>query len=123
MKFYRRSGYVHEVRFEDLAAFLDKLIDQCRKTDAQLEPVYRRIEKRLRAERQLEFYFGEAFDFWWYDGEGRLNPRDDPGPDEDEDPDPYREDYYVHDLGLPLGIDYDPGFDYDDQAWDDDIPF
>ena len=90
----RLGGYTHDVRFEDLAAFLDRWIDGIK---IEIPPSL----------MQFEFYFGGRFDWWWYDDAGRLHPND------DDFPEPQ-----------PIHVeqdDYDP-FE-DDDAWDDDIPF
>lgn len=77
MRYHTRNG-IHTVRKKDLGAFLQNRLDAM--------PVVPPL--------QLELYFGEGFNFWWYEGDV-LHPND-----------------------SDFGID-----DYNASDFDDDIPF
>lgn len=55
------SHRIDVVRFEDMEWFLNRKIDNMPKVPSQ----------------QMELDFGERFNFWWYDDEGKLCPRND----------------------------------------------
>lgn len=78
-------GYkIDVVRYKDVEAFLEAKVDRWPSVPLPL---------------QMELYFGEDFNFWWYDDEGNLHPND--------------TDSLISDLSYE--DDYDP--------YDDDIPF
>lgn len=80
-----KKGYpactIDVVRYEDMETYLRKRLDRM---------------PMIPREVQLEFYFGEEFNWWWYDKDGSLHPKPEPEPE------------------FP---------DYEDDIWDDDIPF
>lgn len=81
MRYHTKNG-IHTVRKKDLAVFLQDRLDQI--------PVM--------PELQLEFDFGEGFNFWWYEDDV-LHPND-------------------SNLEELL-----PADDYHESDFDDDIPF